>query len=45
MIATFGLMWALLNLILAWAAVWSWAVLGLVLLLRMMVVLTVDWLA
>ena len=42
LIATFGLMWALLNLILAWAAVWSWAVLGLVLLLRMMVVLTVG---
>jgi ceramide glucosyltransferase len=37
LIATFGLMWALLNLVLARAAAWSWAVLGLVLLLRILV--------
>jgi ceramide glucosyltransferase len=40
--ATFGLMWALLNLIIAHAALWSWAVLGPVLLLRILVALTVG---
>ncbi len=40
--ATFGLMWALLNLILAHAARWSWAVLGAVLLLRILVALAVG---
>ena len=32
--STFGLMWALLNLLFAGAAFWSWIVLGIVLLLR-----------
>jgi ceramide glucosyltransferase len=41
LIATFGLMWALLTLILARAAVWSWAVLGVVL-LRVLVALAVG---
>lgn len=40
--STFGLMWALLNLILAHAAAWSWAVLGVVLLLRIQVALAVG---
>jgi ceramide glucosyltransferase len=40
--ATFGLMWALLNLILAHAAPWSWVVLGAVLLLRILVALAVG---
>jgi ceramide glucosyltransferase len=38
LIATFGLMWALLNLIAAHAAPWSWMVLGAVVLLRFAVV-------
>ena len=42
LIATFGLMWALLNLVLARAAAWSWAVLGVVLLLRILVSLAVG---
>ena len=42
LIATFGLMWALLDLILALAAAWSWAVLGVVLLLRVLVALAVG---
>jgi ceramide glucosyltransferase len=42
LIATFGLMWALLTLILARAAAWSWAVLGVVLLLRILVSLAVG---
>jgi ceramide glucosyltransferase len=42
LIATFGLMWALLTLILARAAAWSWAVLGVVLLLRILVALVVG---
>lgn len=42
LIATFGLMWALLNLIIARAAAWSWAVLGVVLLLRVLVSLAVG---
>jgi ceramide glucosyltransferase len=40
--STFGLMWATLNLILARAAAWSWAVLGVVLLLRILVALAVG---
>ena len=40
--STFGLMWALLNLILAHAAPWSWAVVGAVLLLRILVALAVG---
>jgi len=39
---TFGMMWALLNLIAAYAAPWSWAVLGVVALLRVGVALTVG---
>lgn len=42
LIATFGLMWALLTLILARASAWSWAVLGVVLLLRILVSLAVG---
>jgi ceramide glucosyltransferase len=40
--STFGLMWALLNLLLAGAARWSWIVLGGVLLLRTLVALIVG---
>lgn len=40
--STFGLMWALLNLLLAQAAYWSWIVLGCVLLLRILVALAVG---
>jgi ceramide glucosyltransferase len=40
--STFGLMWALLNLLVARAAPWSWAVLGTVLLLRIAVALAVG---
>ena len=39
---TFGLMWALLTLILSRAAAWSWAVLGVVLLLRILISLVVG---
>jgi ceramide glucosyltransferase len=39
---TFGLMWALLTLILSRAAAWSWAVLGAVLLLRILISLLVG---
>jgi ceramide glucosyltransferase len=42
MVSTFGLMWALLNLILAQAAPWAWAVLGAVALLRLAVALAVG---
>src|SRR5579864_1499120 len=42
LIVTFGLMWALLTLILARAAAWSWAVLGVVLLLRILISLLVG---
>jgi ceramide glucosyltransferase len=42
LIATFGLMWALLSMILARAAPWSWVVLGVVLLLRILVSLVVG---
>jgi ceramide glucosyltransferase len=42
LISTFGLMWALLNLIVASAAPWSWAVLGDVVLLRVAVALVVG---
>jgi ceramide glucosyltransferase len=42
LIATFGLMWAILTLILAQAAAWSWAVLGVVLLFRSLVSLVVG---
>lgn len=40
--STFGLMWALLNLLFARAALWSWIVLGCVLLLRIMVAFAVG---
>ncbi|HYM76810.1 MAG TPA: bacteriohopanetetrol glucosamine biosynthesis glycosyltransferase HpnI [Candidatus Dormibacteraeota bacterium] len=40
--STFGLMWALVNLIAAQAAPWSWAVLGAVALLRVAVALAVG---
>jgi len=42
LIATFGLLWALLTLILARASAWSWTVLGGVLLLRILVSLVVG---
>lgn len=40
--STFGLMWALVNLIAAHAAPWSWAVLGVVFLLRVSVAVAVG---
>jgi len=40
--STFGVTWALLNLLLAGGARWSWVVLGLVLLLRILVALVVG---
>ena len=40
--STFGLMWALLNLLLAGAAAWSWIVLACLLLLRILVALAVG---
>ncbi len=42
LVTTFGLMWALLNLIVAHAAPWSWAVLAAVVSLRTTVALTVG---
>lgn len=42
LVSTFGLVWALLNLIAAHAAPWSWAVLGAVALLRLAVALVVG---
>jgi ceramide glucosyltransferase len=42
LIATFGLTWAFLTLIVARAAAWSWALLGVVLLLRVLVSLVVG---
>jgi ceramide glucosyltransferase len=42
LVSTFGLMWALLNLTAAHAAPWSWAVLGVVVLLRLAVALAVG---
>jgi ceramide glucosyltransferase len=42
LVSTFGLTWALLNLIAAQAAPWSWDVLGLVALLRLAVALGVG---
>jgi len=42
LVATFGLMWALLNLIFAHAAPWSWAMLAGVLLLRVAVAVVVG---
>ncbi len=42
LISTFGVMWAVVNLITAQAAPWSWAVLAVVLLLRAAVALTVG---
>jgi len=42
LVSTFGLMWALLNLIAAHAAPWSWAVLGVTALLRFAVALVVG---
>jgi ceramide glucosyltransferase len=41
LVATFGTMWALLALIFSGAAAWSWAVLGAVLLLRMVMALVI----
>ncbi len=40
--ATFGLMWALLSILSAGAATWSWIVLGVVLLLRILVAFAVG---
>ena len=42
LVSTFGLMWALLNLLFAAAAWWAWLVLGCVLLLRFAVALVVG---
>jgi ceramide glucosyltransferase len=42
LVSTFGLMWALLNLLLAGAAWWAWLVLGCVLMLRIAVALVVG---
>jgi len=42
LISTFGLMWALLNLIAARGAPWSWDMLGLVVLLRLAMALAVG---
>ena len=42
LVATFGLMWALLTLILARAAAWSWVALGVILLFRILVSLVVG---
>ncbi len=42
LVSTYGLMWALLNLLAAHAAPWSWAVLGVVGLLRLAVALVVG---
>jgi ceramide glucosyltransferase len=42
LVFTFGLMWALLNLIVAQGAPWSWDMLGLVVLLRLAVALAVG---
>jgi len=42
LVSTFGLMWALLNLIAAHAAPWAWGVLGAVVLLRLAVALAIG---
>jgi ceramide glucosyltransferase len=42
LLSTFGVMWALLNLLMAGAAGWSWIVLGIVLLLRILVALKIG---
>jgi ceramide glucosyltransferase len=42
LVSTFGLLWALLNLVAAHGAPWSWAVLGAVVLLRFAVALVVG---
>lgn len=42
LVSTFGLLWALVNLIAADGAPWSWLLLGVVLLLRVAVALTVG---
>ena len=42
LVSTYGLMWALLSVISASAALWSWALLGGTLLLRLAVALTVG---
>jgi ceramide glucosyltransferase len=42
LVSTFGLMWALLNLLLAGAAWWAWLILGCVLMLRIAVALVVG---
>jgi ceramide glucosyltransferase len=42
LVSTYGLMWALLALISARAVPWSWAVLGVIVLLRLAVALTVG---
>lgn len=42
LVTTYGLMWALLNLIVAHGALWSWCVLGAIALLRFAVAITVG---
>ena len=42
LVSTFGLMWALLNLLLAGAAWWAWLVLGFVVVLRIVMALVVG---
>jgi ceramide glucosyltransferase len=42
LVMTFGILWSLLNLIAARGAAWSWAVLGVVVLLRLAVALAVG---
>jgi len=42
LVSTFGLMWALLNLLFAHAAPWSWAMLGAVLFLRVVMALAIG---
>jgi ceramide glucosyltransferase len=42
LVTTFGMMWALVNLIVAQAAAWSWAVLAALLLLRAAVAVVVG---
>jgi ceramide glucosyltransferase len=42
LVSTYGLLWALLVLIAAWAAPWSWVVLGLTVLLRFAVAVVVG---
>jgi ceramide glucosyltransferase len=42
LVSTFGLVWALIGLIAAWGALWSWTVLGAVALLRLAVAVVVG---